>query len=83
MADAAVIAGGFPFGGDQLLHFEALEGGVERAGFGQEDVVRHLADELSDGVPVFRAEDECAEDEHFESALQELHPVGFRIGHGQ
>jgi hypothetical protein len=73
---ALAFVGEGPFGGDPALGFEAVEGGVEGAGFDLEDVLGGLFDVLGDGVSVGGAEEEGAEDEEVERALEEVEARG-------
>src|SRR5262249_50491623 len=51
-SDALFVLGEVPLGGDQLLAFQAMECGIERAGVDLQDVVRIGTDRLADAITV-------------------------------
>ena len=75
---AAGVIGLTPFGVQPTFTFEALKGGEEGAGIGFEDTERHLFDTAGNAEAMHGLEAEGFEDEHVESALDE---IGVGFGH--
>ncbi len=69
---ALTFVGKGPLGIDAALGFEAMEGGVEGAGFDLEDVLGGLLDVGGDGVTVGGSEAEGTQDEEVERTLEEV-----------
>jgi len=72
---AAIVLGDSVFGCDPGSLDEAVQGGVERALFYLEDVLGVVLDGFGDGVTVGGTEEESAEDEEVEGALEEFDAV--------
>jgi hypothetical protein len=77
----AVVFGDAPFGGEEILALEAVEGGVEGALFDGEGSAGDLFDAQEDAVAVKAAEGDGFEDEEVEGALEEFgFPMHLREG---
>ena len=72
----AVVGRDAPLRGDPALGFEPLQRGVERAVVHQQLVARRLLDRARDALAVLGPENEGAEDEDVERALQQGEAVG-------
>ncbi len=73
----SIVFGCTPEGGDPAAVFEAIESRVEGTVFHLEDFIGAEFDGVGDGVPVGGADYESAEDQHVESALEQ---IAFRFG---
>src|SRR6266568_6681405 len=79
-ASFAIVFGGAPLGCDPAASLQALERGIERAVFDQQLLVGRLLDRPRDALAVLRAENERAQDQQVERALQEFQPFCFFSG---
>src|SRR5262249_27092061 len=70
-ACAPVVRGDAPLGRDPLEGFEPLQRGVERAVVDQQLAAGRRLDRVRDALAGLRAEEQRAEDEHVERALQQ------------
>jgi len=79
VTSALAFFGEIPGGSDQATGFEAVEGGIERAGFDLEELFGSALDMSGDGVTVRRAVDEGAENQDVERALEEVDARGWVV----
>jgi hypothetical protein len=82
-ASAAVVLGRSPVGGDPPLPFEPLQRRIQRPLLHLQDIIRQLADALSDRPAVQRFECDGFQDQQVECALQQVgrfsHVGGFPL----
>ena len=80
---AAAVLRDLPFGGDPAFDLQALECRIERAELDIQGLVRSAANGLGDAIPMQRSEEESAEHQHVERALQQVHIEAFymKIGY--
>jgi hypothetical protein len=71
LALALSLSEHFPFRRDPALALETVERRIQRSMLQAEDVVGRALDVLGDLVPVRRTEQQCAEDQHIQRALQQ------------
>ena len=69
-ARAAIVVGGPPFGGNEPALLEPLQRRIERAVLDEQHTVGLRLDGAGDALAVLRAEDQRAQDEQIERALQ-------------
>jgi hypothetical protein len=72
-----IVRGDAPFGGDPLLRFQPLQGGIERAVIYQEDVFGVQLNGVGDALAVLGSEDEDTQDQEVERPLQQSDAVFF------
>jgi hypothetical protein len=69
---APAILGGFPFASDQPRSLQPLKGDKQRTGIEAENAFAHLFEPDGDPVSVHGLKPECLENEHVQSALNEI-----------
>jgi hypothetical protein len=79
-AGFAIVGGDAPLGGDPAAVFEALERGIESAMLDEQFLPGSVLNSASDALAVLLAEDESAQDEQVERALQEFEAFFIVLG---
>ena len=70
---AAIELGRAPFRLDEALPFQSLQGRIQRAVIDEEIFFGGALNSYSDAVPMTRTKDQRLENQHVQSALEELH----------
>jgi hypothetical protein len=76
----AVVGRRSPPGGDPATIFKALQRGIKRAVLYEEFLLRCLLDGSGDALPMLRAEDQGAQNEQVEGALEQFQALRIFLG---
>src|SRR5271165_3339854 len=79
-ASLAIVIGYSPFGANPILSFEALQGGIKSAVIHQQLVRRGFLNGPRDALTVLPSEDQGAQDQQVQRALQERQAVSVFSG---